>query len=100
MGRVYGEPVAVQARADGRPDRFIWRGRYYVVRAVAEHWVDSCEWWRAPETVPDRDGTQFPRPETECWRVTAAAGQGMPAGSYELRRDTAVGVWSLYRVAD
>ena len=27
MGMVYGEPVHVQARDDGRPTRFVWRGR-------------------------------------------------------------------------
>src|ERR1700746_3121896 len=31
MSRVYGEPVNVQARDDGRPARFVWRGRLYTV---------------------------------------------------------------------
>jgi len=43
MGTVYGEPVNVQARDDGRPTRFVWRNRLYTVRAILEHWVISRE---------------------------------------------------------
>ncbi|HYB17304.1 MAG TPA: DUF6504 family protein, partial [Streptosporangiaceae bacterium] len=39
MNRVYGEPVNVQARTDGRPLRFVWRSRLYTVRVILEHWV-------------------------------------------------------------
>lgn len=93
MGRMYGEPVAVQTRDDGRPARFAWRGRRYAVRSIAEHWVVNREWWREPDAATAR-------PEMEFWRVEASTGQGMPSGSYELRRDVAAGDWSLYRVAD
>jgi Domain of unknown function (DUF6504) len=48
MNRVYGEPVSVRARADGRPLRFVWRSRLYTVRAILEHWVINREWWRDP----------------------------------------------------
>ena len=92
MVRVYGEPVEVQARDDGRPARFVWRGRLYTVRSTVEHWVVNREWWRERD-VPAQ-------PELEFWRVEASAGQGTSAGVYELRRDAAAGAWTLSRVAD
>ncbi len=87
-GRVYGEPVNVQARADGRPARFVWRGRLYSVRAILEHWVVSREWWQDPGAEPGQA-------ELEFWRVEASPGQGLAAEAYELRRDAAAGVWML-----
>ena len=48
MSRAYGEPVNVQARDDGRPSRFVWRGRLYTVRAILEHGVINREWWHSP----------------------------------------------------
>ena len=88
MSMVYGEPVNVQPRDDGRPARFVWRGRLYTVRAILEHWVINREWWQDPEAEPGR-------PELEFWRVEAAPGQGMTAGVYELRRDIATDAWTL-----
>ena len=85
---VYGEPVEVQARKDGRPTRFVWRSRLYTVRAILEHWVINREWWRDP-------GAQPGQPELEFWRVEASPGQGMPPGVYELRRDAPTGIWTL-----
>ena len=74
MSRAYGEPVNVQARDDGRPARFVWRGRLYTVRAILEHWVINREWWHDPEAEPGQ-------PELEFWRVEASPGQGLTAGS-------------------
>jgi Family of unknown function (DUF6504) len=93
MGRVYGEPVEVQTRADGRPTRFVWRSRLYAVRSIVEHWVINREWWSESEPGPAQ-------PELEFWRVEAAAGQGFPLGIYELRRDAATDTWTLRRVID
>jgi hypothetical protein len=90
MSRVYGEPVEVQARDDGRPVRFVWRSRLYTVRAILEHWVINREWWREPAAEPGQ-------PELEFWRVEAAPGQGMTPGVYELRREIPVGTWTLRR---
>ena len=95
MGRVYGEPVNVQAREDGRPVRFVWRGRLYAVRSVMEHWVVNREWWR--ETGQTE---QTAEPELRFWRVEASAGQGVPSGVYELRQDVAASTWTLRRVLD
>jgi hypothetical protein len=93
MSRAYGEPVNVQARNDGRPSRFVWRGRLYTVRAIEEHWVINREWWQDP-AVP---GPEPGQPELEFWRVEAAAGPGLAAAVYELRRETATGTWTLRR---
>jgi Family of unknown function (DUF6504) len=85
---MYGESVNVQARDDGRPVRFVWRGRLYTVRAILEHWVVNREWWQDPEAEPGR-------PELEFWRIEAAPGQGMATEVYELRRDTGADSWTL-----
>ncbi len=95
MGRVYGEPVRVQTREDGRPARFVWRGRLYAVRSIMEHWVTSREWWREADPA-----AQAARPELRFWRVEASAGQGLPSGVYELRLDVAADTWTLRRVMD
>src|ERR1700722_10925862 len=94
MGRVYGEPVEVQTREDGRPARFAWRGRQYTVISVQEYWMVNRDWWRESAPVPAR-------PELQFWRVEAStglhqpagegqpAGAGQPAGTYELCLDIA-----------
>jgi Family of unknown function (DUF6504) len=91
MSGMYGEPVNVQARDDGRPVRFVWRGRLYTVRAILEHWVINREWWQDPQPPGSEPG----QPELEFWRVEAAPGQGITAGVYELRRDAAADAWTL-----
>jgi hypothetical protein len=89
MGTVYGEPVNVQARDDGRPTRFVWRSRLYTVRAILEHWVISRETRRdRPEAGPGQ-------PELEFWRVEAAPGPGTTARVCELRREAATNAWTL-----
>ncbi len=88
---VYGEPINVQARDDGRPVRFVWRGRLYTVRAISEHWVINRE-WRA-DAAPS--GSEPGQPELEFWRVEASLGSGMAASVYELRREIATGAWTL-----
>ena len=107
MGRVYGEPVTVQTAQDGHPTGFTWRKRHYTVSSVQEYWLVNRDWWRESAPVPAR-------PELEFWRVEASAARPavspastvfsastvFPAGSYELRRDIAAGVWTLRRVAD
>ena len=88
MNMVYGEPVNVQARDDGRPVRFVWRGRLYTVRAILEHWVINREGAEVPLSGPGQ-------PDLEFWRVEARPGPGTTAGVYELRRDTATNAWAL-----
>jgi hypothetical protein len=88
MSKLYGEPVNVQARNDGRPVRFVWRGRLYTVRAIIEHWIINREWWQDPQAEPGR-------PQLEFCRVEASSGQGLPPDVYELRRDAATDAWTL-----
>ena len=67
MNRVHGEAVNVRAREDGRPARFVWRGRLYTVRAILEHWVITREAAEDPRSEPGQ-------PDLEFWRVEAAPG--------------------------
>jgi hypothetical protein len=90
MNGVYGEPVNVRVRDDGRPTRFLWRGRLYTVSAILEHWVVNREWWRDPEA-------ERGQPELEFWRVEASSGPAMTAGIHELRREAATGIWTVRR---
>jgi hypothetical protein len=93
---IYGEPVQVRARPDGRPVRFVWRSRLYTVRAILEHWVINREWWREPADPGDSGtGTGPGLPELVFWRVEAASGQGMTPQVYELRQDVATGAWTI-----
>lgn len=113
MSRVYGEPADVQTKEDGRPVRFVWRGRLYTVRVIIEHWVINRDWWHedAPCAEPGTESGMEPAagpapeehplvrvPEQEHWRVEASPGQGVPSGVYELRQEA--GAWTLRRVID
>ena len=128
MSRVYGEPGDVWVR-DGRPARFVWRGRLYPVLRVLENWVVSREWWEQQEQAHEPGGGQDREPgggqdrgehgreldgeqsrevggkpgepsELEFWRVEASPGRDVPPATYELRRDAAAGTWLLARVLD
>jgi len=88
MNRVHGEAVNVRAREDGRPTRFVWRGRLYTVRAILEHWVITREGAEDPRSEPGQ-------PDLEFWRVEAAPGPRTTAGVYELRREAATNAWAL-----
>ena len=91
MSRTYGEPVNVQAREDGRPARFVWRGRLYTVRAIEEHWVITRERRQDPAASKSEPG----RADLEFWRVQASPGPGMTAVIYELRREVTTDAWTL-----
>lgn len=101
MTRVFGDPVEVWL-SDGRPVRFVWRGRLYAVRRVLEHWVTTRDWWR--EQSRPQHGTTEPDVYTEqyaareFWRVEASPAREL--GVYELRFDAADGSWMLSRVWD
>ncbi|MCO6010282.1 DUF6504 family protein [Actinoallomurus purpureus] len=88
MSRVYGDPVEVWL-TDGRPSRFVWRGRLYTVLRVLDRWVTTRDWWheRHPEAP---EGS-----EREFWRVEATPDRAV--GVYELRHDQATGTWMLSR---
>lgn len=88
MSRAYGEPVEVWL-TDGRPARFVWRGRLYTVRRVLEHWVATRDWWRERHPEAGAAGGR------EFWRVEATPEREI--GVYELRHDVETGTWMLSR---
>jgi hypothetical protein len=79
MRRIRGEPVEVWLR-HGKPARFVWRGRLYIVLFVLDH--------RVGQPVPGSAD-----PET----ADQPAQQATTAATYELRHDQASGRWSLSR---
>lgn len=90
MRRIRGEPVEVWLR-HGRPARFVWRGRLYVVLFVRDKRVTRS----LPGTgVPD--GGDSP-PAQEYWLVEATAQQATAATTYELCQDMSTGRWTLSR---
>lgn len=75
VGKVRPEPAGVWL-SDGRPSRFVWRGRLYTVLSVIER----------PTAEAD-----------QCWRVTASPGKNVPAVAYQLCHDPATDRWLLSR---
>jgi hypothetical protein len=96
MRAIRGEPVEVWLR-DGRPARFVWRGRMYTVMFVLERpSAPTAE----PAAVPARTPTDLAGPAAggrECWRVEATPQRTVPPTTYELCRDPASDRWSLTR---
>jgi hypothetical protein len=100
VSRRYGEPVQV-GRTDGAPERFLWRGRLYLVRAVLEHWMEAGSWWQRMAvpvglvgTAPDSGD------EREYWRVEAAAERRAASGIYDLCFDWLSGDWTVAHAHD
>ncbi|MBO0775075.1 MAG: nucleotidyltransferase [Actinobacteria bacterium] len=91
--QVYGEPVDVWVRA-GRPARFVWRGRLYLVLSVTEHWVVSRAWWQRQGLLPSAPA------EREYWWVAASPDPRVAPARYELMRDAGTRGWLLARVWD
>jgi len=91
MRAIRGEPVEVWLR-DGRPVRFVWRGRMYTVMFVLERRLLAAESAVAPpdSTDPAADGR-------ECWRVEATPERIVPPTTYDLCHDRAADRWSLSR---
>ncbi len=57
--------VPVWANADGRPRRFEWRGRSWLVCGHPASWIDQAPWW----VTAAQPGTT-PTPQQKMWRVT------------------------------
>lgn len=93
MSRVHGEPVHVWLE-DGRPARFVWRGRLYTVLAVVERWATGSELPAAEQRDP------APLAGREYWRVEASPGKNVPSAVYELRHDQDADRWLLSRSWD
>lgn len=88
VSRVYGDPVEVWV-ADGRPSRFVWRGRLYTVRRVLESWVTTRDWLRDRHPEGEEPAAHV------FWLVEATPDREI--GVYELRYDEAGGDWMLSR---
>ena len=102
MTRRYDDPVDVRRR-DEAPAEFLWRGRFYVVRDVLSHWVETGSWWTAPAEsagTPEALSAAGDVGEREIWRVEASAGRTRGCGVYDLCFDWSAGAWTLARALD
>jgi hypothetical protein len=101
MRAIRGEPVEVWLR-DGRPARFVWRGRMYTVMFVLQRpQVPTPE--VGTESVPTEaaptraDAIDRVAGGLECWRVEATPERTVPPTTYELCYDLTADRWSLSR---
>lgn len=104
MTRRYDEPVEVRRR-DEDPTEFLWRGRFYAVREVLAHWVETGAWWQSPVSAVEGSSalsldSSVLAAEREVWRVEASPGRVHGAGVYDLCFDWAAGGWTLLRALD
>jgi hypothetical protein len=123
MRGIRGEPVEVWLR-NGRPARFVWRGRMHTVIFVLERQVrpaataadpgpsgpassgsatSDAATSSAAASGQESSGQESSGQESsgtagsECWRVEATPGRSVPPATYELCRDLASGRWLLSR---
>lgn len=102
MTRRYDDPVEVRRR-DEDPAEFLWRGRFYAVREVLAHWVETGAWWQSPVAATAGSAaldSSALAAEREVWRVVATAGRAQGSGVFELCFDWAAGSWVLSRAMD
>ena len=97
MSRRYDDQVEVRRRDDD-PAEFLWRGRFYAVREVLAHWVETGAWWQAPPA--EAGDLAALAAEREVWRVEASPGRAAGSGVYDLCFDWAAGSWLLLRAQD
>jgi hypothetical protein len=111
MRGIRGDPVEVWLR-NGRPARFVWRGRMHTVIFVLDRQVRSAATPAGPapsgspangspasvppSSDPATSGTEGTE-GIECWRVEATPERTVPPATYELCRDLATGRWQLFR---
>jgi hypothetical protein len=86
MSAMRPEPVEVQMN-DGRPGRFVWRGRLYTVLAIIQ---------RPDEASPPDEHEHRPG-DWRCWLVSASPGKNVPAVGFRLCHDQAADRWQLTR---
>jgi len=91
MRPIRGEPVDVWLR-HGRPARFVWRGRLYVVLFVLDRRLSGPQ-PPAPssEPGPEQAATH------EHWLLEATAQQATAPARYELSHDLTADRWTLSR---
>jgi hypothetical protein len=105
------EPAQVQMH-DGRPSRFVWRGRLYTVISIVSRPGESGSVERpaGSDVAEDPAGPPGGRPaagdvyehdhlpsDWRCWRVTAAPGRNVPAVGFRLCHDPPADRWLLSR---
>ena len=110
------EPAQVQMH-DGRPARFVWRGRLYTVISIVERpgergqpaggaserpaGSDVAEGPAGPPGGRPSPGDVYEHDhlpsEWRCWRVKAAPGRNVPAVGFRLCHDPAADRWLLSR---
>jgi len=99
MTRRYDDAVQVRRR-DEDPAEFLWRGRFYAVREVLAHWVETGAWWQAGQSSEAATADSIGSAEREVWRVEASPGRVAGSGVYDLCFDWAAGGWTLLRTQD
>ncbi|HEX9623903.1 MAG TPA: DUF6504 family protein [Streptosporangiaceae bacterium] len=96
---------------DGRPARFVWRGRLYTVISIVERpgerpserpaGPDVAEGPAGPASGRSAPGDVYEHDhlpsEWRCWRVTAAPGKNVPAVPFRLCHDPSADRWLLSR---
>ena len=87
---------------DGRPGRFVWRGRLYAVLAIVERPQpqprEGAEVGEPGEPgEPDQGGEPDQRLAWRCWRVTASPGKNVPAVGFRLCHNPVSDRWLLSR---
>ena len=120
MRGIRGEPVEVWLR-NGRPARFVWRGRMHTVMFVLDRQITlaatPADADPAASDPADADPPAIDPPAidpaaidpaasdpaagrtegSECWRVEATPERSVPPVTYELCRNLASGRWLLSR---
>lgn len=87
---------------DGRPARFVWRGRLYTVLAVTRR-PGAARSGGAGDERPSGGQWQSAADHDHqmrdwlCWRVTASPARNVPAVGFRLCQDPATGRWLLVR---
>jgi hypothetical protein len=101
MTRRYDDPVEVRRR-DADPAEFLWRGRFYAVREVLAHWVETGAWWQAGSSGSTALALEPAalHAEREVWRVVASSGRSHGSGVFDLCFDWDAGGWTLLRALD
>jgi hypothetical protein len=85
MRPIRGEPIEVWQR-QGKPVRFVWRGRIYTVLFV-----------RDKRTVPELGAENGEPDNRECWLVEATPERAVPASIFELCYEVVPDRWTLSR---
>jgi hypothetical protein len=107
LARRCADPVEV-VRHDDVPAQLRWRGRWYVVDEVLDHWVLTGAWWHGAAvtgmiTGDAGDAAELPAgiedEERESWCVVARPRRGAPV-VLELRVSWSTATWTVAGVGD